>query len=149
MGIITDRVGFLWGTGSLFLVAVKTGSLKTVFFKKPSIILGDFLILPIIGGLIVNILVKRETALFDLSSVVFYLSIVVGLLLAVFSAIRNQQLSYLWLPHILFYWLMAFFILYFLIVSFDLTLIAWWIVLIGVFVHQSLGIIYPKKFPRV
>lgn len=149
MGIITAIIVIVWGIGSLFFVAVKTKSVRTVFLKKPSIFAGDFLILPIISGLIVNSFGKRGIAIVDLSSAMFYLSIMVGLVLAAFSAIRNQQINFLWLPHVLFYWFMASLVFYFLVVSFDLKSAVWWLVLIGILIHQTLGVIYLKKFPEL
>ena len=132
---------FLWGVGSLFLVAVKTNSLKSVFLKNPSIVTGDFFVLPAVAGIIGNS-INSFADLFAGFSVLLIL--LVSLLLMIVSALRNKLVHTLWIPHLLFYWFMAFIILSYLSkFQFD-TL--WWFVLIGAIFHQSLGILFPKKF---
>lgn len=54
MTFLFVAITFFWGAGSLLMIAVKTDSIKTVFLKKPSIIIGDFFILPTIAGIIGN-----------------------------------------------------------------------------------------------
>lgn len=138
---------FLWGVGSLFLVASKTGSVKTVLLKKPSITVGDFFILPIISGIIGNY--YWQTGINNIfAGFQGWLILTISILLTIISAIRFQLLHPLWLPHLLFYTFMAFTIISFLS-KFDLTTLSWWFVLTGTVVHQSLGILFPKKFPDI
>lgn len=138
---------FFWGTGSLFLVAVKTKSVKTVFLKKPSIIMGDFFILPVVAGIIGNY--YWQTGINNLfAGFQGWLILTISILLTIISAIRFQLLHPLWLPHLLFYTFMAFTIISFLS-KFELTTLSWWFVLTGAVVHQFLGILFPKKFPDI
>lgn len=138
---------FLWGVGSLFLVAVKTNSIKTVLLKKPSIIIGDFFILPTIAGIIGNYYEhKGFESLF--SNVLTWPILIISLALAVISFVRFRLLHPLWIPHFLFYWFMAFLIVLF-ISTLELTTLSWWLVLIGAITHGLLGILFPKKFPEI
>ena len=144
MSLLIAALTLVWGVGSLFLVAVKTSTVKSIFLKKPSIIIGDFLILPTIAGTIANS-TKNLDDLFSHTFVWFILS--ASFLLTMISAFRNKLTHPLWIPHLAFYWFMTFIILAFLL-RLNLNL-SWWLVLIGAIIHQSLGILFPKKFPEV
>lgn len=147
MTFLFVAITFFWGAGSLLMIAVKTTSIKTVFLKKPSIIIGDFFILPTIAGIIGNYYEQKGfEGLF--SNALTWLILVIGFILAITSAIRFGLLHPLWSPHILFYWFMATLILLFLS-TLELTSVAWWLVLIGIITHQALGILFPKKFPEI
>ena len=144
MTFISATIVFLWGAGSLFLVAVKTSTVKSIFLKKPSIIIGESLILPTIAGIIAN----STKNINDIFSQTFVWPILgASFLLTMVSASRNKQLHQLWIPHLAFYWFMLFIVLVHLS-KFDFDL-SWWLVLIGALLHQSLGILFPKKFPEV
>ena len=141
---------FVWGAGSLLLVAIRTNSVKSVFFKKPSIIIGDFFILPVVGGLIVYDIQLMEKGFWEvLTSFSTYLLLIVSLILTGISAYRNQLLSVWWVPHLFFYYFMVFTVLYFLTVAYNLKSVIWWSVFAGIIFHQVLGIVYYKKFPRL
>lgn len=119
MIIIAAILILIWGAGSLYLVAVKTNSIKSVFLKKPSIIVSDFLILPIIGGLIIHSFQSSGKNLSDLlAPATTFVLLVASLTLAAISAIRNKLLS-------------------------------WWTILVGILFHQTLGILFPKRFPKI
>ena len=139
---------FVWGVGSLFLVAIKTNTVKSVFLKSPSILIGDFFILPFIGGLIINSL-EKEKLVFSFSNPLSLLSLFLAVALTLISAWRNQLVNILWIPHLVFYFTMAFLILSFLLINFGKDYITWWIVLSGVAIHQTLGVIYKKNFPKI
>src|SRR3989344_9220885 len=133
MSLLIAALTLVWGVGSLFLVAVKTSTIKTIFLKKPSIIIGDFLILPTIAGTIANS-TKNLDDLFSHTFVWFILS--ASFLLTMISAFRNKLTHPLWIPHLVFYWFMAFIILAHLSkLDFNLS---WWLVLIGAVFHQYL-----------
>lgn len=135
---------FFWGALSLLLVTIKTSSVKTIFLKKPSIIIGDFFILPAIAGIIASSAKNFEGFFFSLSTLVLLFT---SLFLTLISTFRNKLTHPIWIPHLAFYWFMTFIILTRLS-RFDLDL-SWWLVLIGAVFHQSLGILFPKKFPEV
>ncbi len=137
-------VAFLWGVLSLLIVAIKTNSVKTIFLKKPSIIIGDFFILPSIAGIIVSSTRNLDGFFSGLSTWVILLT---SLFLTLISTFRNKLTHPLWIPHLAFYWFMTFIILDFLL-KLDLNL-SWWLVLTGAIFHQSLGILVPKQFPKV
>ena len=138
---------FFWGLGSLYLVAIRTKSLKSVFLKKPSILIGDFFIVPTVAGIIGNYyLDKGIDNLY--SDTLAWLILIISLILTLISVVRFKLLHPLWLPHIVFYWFMTFIILLFLS-NLELNTLSWWLVLIGTITHQSLGILFPKKFPEV
>jgi len=144
MTFLFVAVTFLWGVSSLLVVAIQTRSVKTIFLKKPSILIGDFFILPTISGIIGNS-TKNIEDLFVNSST--WLILLLSLTLTFISAFRNRLTHPLWMPHLLFYWFMAFIILAFLL-RFEFNL-SWWLALIGIILHQSLGILFPKKFPSI
>ena len=146
MTILTIILTFIWGVSSLFLVAIRTNSVKTILLKKPSIIIGDFFILPTIAGIIATHYqqVSIGNLFLDVS---VWLILIISLLLAIFSAMRFGLLHPLWIPHLLFYWFMAFIILIFLS-TFEISP-SWWLVLTGIIIHQLLGILFPKKFPKI
>lgn len=146
-GFLVAVIIFVWGVGSLLLVAFKTDSFKSVFLKTPSIIVGDVFILPLIGALIGS--AWHDSNPNFLSGHVTYILLFLALLLAALSAIRNQLLNPWWLPHIFFYWFLAFVVLLFLATAFDARSMLWWLVLVGILIHQLLGIVYPKKFPKI
>lgn len=124
---------FFWGAGSLFLVALKTKAVRSVFLKKPSILRG------IIGSSYQEKGLEINFATLSTS--------VISFTLAVISALRNKLTHPLWIPYLLFYGFMAFIILSFLItLKFNLS---WLLVLIGIIIHQALGILFPKKFPEI
>src|SRR3990167_7454787 len=131
MTFISATIVFLWGAGSLFLVAVKTSTVKSIFLKKPSIIIGDFLILPTIAGTIANS-TKNLDGFF--SSLSMWAILFTSFLLTMISAFRNKLTHPLWIPHLAFYWFMLFIILAFLL-RLNLNL-SWWLVLIGAIIHQ-------------
>lgn len=135
---------FFWGVGSLFLVAVKTNSVKTVFLKTPSILIGDFFILPAIAGIIGNSAENLDNIFTSISTLLILL---ISFCLTIISTLRNRLIHTSWIPHLMFYWFMTFIILLFLS-KFALNL-SWWLVLIGAIVHQSLGILFHKKFPHI
>ena len=138
---------FLWGVGSLFLVAIRTNSVKTILLKKPSIIIGDFFILPAIAGIIANY--YQQTGIDNLfTSFHGWLILGISIILTIISAAKSQLLHPLWIPHLLFYAFMAFIILSFLS-NFQLTTFSWWLVFVGIITHQLLGILFPKKFPKI
>ena len=143
MNLIFAALVFFWGVGSLLLIAIKTKSIKTMLLKKPSIIIGDFFILPLIGGLIGTSYQEKglEANFFT------WLALIVSFTLTVISALRNKLTHPLWIPHLVFYWFMAFIILNYLS-SFKFN-VSWWLVLAGAIFHQSSGIMFPKKFPQI
>ena len=147
MTILTIVLTFFWGVSSLFLVAIRTNSVKTILLKKPSITIGDFFILPTIAGIIATHYqqVSIGNLFLDVS---VWLILIISLLLVVISAVRFKLLHPLWLPHIVFYWFMTFIILLFLS-NLKLNTLSWWLVLIGTITHQSLGVLFPKKFPKI
>ena len=138
---------FVWGSGSLLLVAIKTNSVKSVFLKKPSIIIGDFFILPIISVFIVGTFDGQLTGI--ISGQITFWAALFSFIATAISAFRNQLISLWWLPHLLFYWFFGFLFLSFLARKFDLDSVVWWLVLSGILTHQLLGVIFPKKFPKI
>lgn len=150
MGYFAALIIFIWGAGSLYLVAVKTDSVKSVFLKRPSIIIGDFFIIPLVGGYIINYFYSTGKALNEVFSPMFLVVIgLVAIALAIISAVRFKTLGALYYPHGLFYAFISFLILLFLIGRFDLKSYAWWFVLVGISTHLLLGYLYPKKFPEI
>src|SRR3989344_170049 len=144
--LIGALIIFVWGVGSLLLIAIKTNSLKSIFFKNPSILVGDFLLIPLIGGLITSSLKKDSEFL---SNPFLLISLISAGILTLASAWRNQLVNILWITHLAFYFTMAFLILSFLLINFGKDYITWWIVLSGVAIHQTLGVIYKKSFPKI
>ena len=150
MAIFMAVIIFVWGVGSLYLVALRTKAVRSVFLSKPSIVLGDFLILPFLGGLIAYAYessgqIPQELFLPGLAVAVG----LIGLVLMVISAVRNKLVNFWWSPHLLFYWFMSFWVLYYLVKDFNLRSLLWWVVVSGISIHQLLGIIFPKKFPKI
>lgn len=134
----------------MYLVAVKTNSVKSIFLKKPSIVIGDFLILPTIVGLIAYYYQNREYSLADIFSPAWVVvAVIIGFLQVSFSAIKSHLFNTWWLSRLLSQWVVAAIIVYFLITNFKLASAFWWIVLIGVIAHKVLGIVYPKEFPEI
>ena len=141
---------FLFDVGTSLPVVIKTKALKFVYLKKPSILLGDFLIIPLVGGYIIDYFYSRRGALNELFSPIFLIGIgIASVALAVFSSVRFKTLSPWYYPHGIFYVFMAFLVLLFLIGKFDLTSLDWWLVFIGIWTHLLLGHFYSKKFPEI
>src|SRR3990172_4644588 len=147
MTILTIVLTFFWGVGSLFLVAIKTNSVKTILLRKPSILIGDFFILPIVAGIIANYYQQNNIS-YLFAGFQSWLVLTIAIILTIISAAKSQLLHPLWIPHLLFYAFMAFIILSFLS-NFQLTTFSWWLVFVGIITHQLLGILFPKKFPKI
>ncbi|MBI2596383.1 hypothetical protein HYW46_06665 [Candidatus Daviesbacteria bacterium] len=146
---------FLWGVGSLLIVAAKTKTIKTVLFKNPGIVVGDFFLLPIAGGLI-TFFYQQVTNPVPVNNPLWTLSIMfISLLLTIFSALRFKLLNILWLPHGLFYLFMSYIVLTFISKGLwqlihggtPLLWLIWILVVFAVTTHQLLGILWSKKFP--
>ena len=147
MTILTIVLTFFWGVGSLFLVAIKTNSVKTILLRKPSILIGDFFILPIVAGIIANYYQQNNIS-YLFAGFQSWLVLTIAIILTIISAAKSQLLHPLWIPHLLFYAFMAFIILSFLS-NFQLTTFSWWLVFVGIITHQLLGMLFPKKFPKI
>ena len=147
MTILTIVLTFFWGVGSLFLVAIKTNSVKTILLRKPSILIGDFFILPIVAGIIANYYQQNNIS-YLFAGFQSWLVLTIAIILTIISAAKSELLHPLWIPHLLFYAFMAFIILSFLS-NFQLTTFSWWLVFVGIITHQLLGILFPKKFPKI
>lgn len=141
---------FILDIGTSLPVAIKTKALSSVYLKKPSILIGDFLIIPLIGGYIISYFYSTGKTLNELFSVKVLISAgVIAVALAMFSAIRFKTLSPWYYAHGLFYVFMAFLVLLFLIRNFDLTSWEWWFVFVGIWTHLLLGHFYSKKLPAI
>ena len=156
--ILLSLIIWLWGFGSLVLVGLKTKSIKSVVLKSPSIIIGDFFLLPTTSYFVVlgyqRVYEPHWLTTLPLWSAIMF---VTALALAVFSRNRFGLTSIWWLPHTLFYWFMAYIVLTFLTkgfwqltkeASFDLFVI-WLFVFLSVLIHQLLGVKWQKKFPKI
>lgn len=141
---------FLLDVGTGILVPLKTNSLKSIYIKKPSVFVGDFLIIPSIGGYILNLFYQRRSEFSDFFSPLLLVVIgTVSVMLALISALRFKTTSVWYWPHSVFYAFMAFWILLFLIGRLDLTALSWWLVIAGIGAHFYLGKKYPKVFPKI
>ena len=150
MDYFAALIAFIWGVGSLYLVAVKTNSVKSVFLRKPSIIIGDFFLIPVGVYLVFDDLLKIGSNWKDLFfSLSGFVAVLISVILTVISVARNHMTRIWWLPHILFYASMWFLAIFFLMSRFNLSWLLWWAVLLIVILHQSLGVSYPKKFPEI
>ena len=154
----------IFGWGGLFLQAIKTKSLST-FLRHPAFMIGDLLILPIIGFLMsifyrgiaipVEELLSTKwnyfTAIISLGivSFTFYRSIFIK---------RTTSFNIFSLLHFFFAWFMAYIIITFFSKGLWQLLfgggglflwILWLLVFVGVLSHISLGVLWPKKFPRL
>lgn len=141
---------FVMDVGTAIPIAIKTNTLKSVYIKKPSIILGDMIIIPLIGGYILNYFLASGRQITEIFSTPFMLFIsFIAILLALISGLRFKTTNPWYWPHTLFYMFFAFWLLLFLIGKFDLSSVAWWLVLLGIGTHLYLGKKYPKVFPKI
>lgn len=149
---------WFWGFGSLTLVGIKTISIKSVILKSPSIMIGDFFLLPITAYFIV-LGYQRVNEPVWLTTLPLWsvITIAVAFALALLSRNRFRLASVWWLPHITFYWFMAYIVLTFLSkvfwqltkkANFELFMI-WLFIFLLVLTHQLLGIKWQKKFPKI
>jgi len=145
---------FLWGNGSLLIVAAKTKSIREVFFRSPSILLGDFFILP---GIIFVVAWHYQNVLISdpFSSAVYFFFLLFGFTLAGISAVRFKQVNRWYAAHIIFYWIIAYIVTAFIFkfgymyvtgaISLQSALIPL-VVLPAILIHVLLGVLYPKRF---
>ena len=156
--IMLAAIVWFWGLGSLLLVAAKTKSVKSVFLKNPGIIIGDGFLLPLAAFFIVLSYQKIDTPIPPANSVFWSaVTFMVSLIITLLSRKRFNLTSIWWLPHGLFYLFMSYIVITFI------TKTTWqfmnqndtklWpyflIVLFAVLIHQTLGVIWSKKFPDI
>lgn len=160
--LLVSLIILIWGWGNLFILAVKTKTLKT-FLVNPGFMIGDLIILPAVGFLVVYSF--QQITVWEIIMRVkwFYLITIAAasLALSLFSGFRTflkktAPLHPLILPHFFFYWFMAFILINFFFMGFLQILFRGWsflssviyaTVVIGVLTHLSLPEIFgPKKF---
>lgn len=154
---IVTLITWVWGFGSLLLYGYKTRSIKSVVFKSPGIMIGDFFIVPGISFLITYFYQTVENPLPATASYWWPLAVgLIALVMAIVSAVRFNHVNLWFLPHSLFYWFVAHILLTFLSKGFyqlvfgreDPTLwLVLSLVLVGTLTHVSLGVIWRKEFP--
>jgi hypothetical protein len=94
------------GLGSLLLPAIKKSSTRKLF-SNPAFIIGDFMILPVVGFLV-----------FELSFKEFSLIIlIISLFLTLFSGIKFKLIKYYWVPHGIFYFTFTYIVLNYLYIA--------------------------------
>lgn len=141
---------------SLLPVALKTNSLKSILFKNPAFLLGDFFILPFIAGIIAcfyqNIInPPLLTTYKEWSAVTLTLSLIITLM----AGYKYKLLKPVWILHGMFYLLFVYMVVtfiskgaYYLLFIKDsiwvLSVLLTVVLLISL--HQYLGHLYPKKF---
>lgn len=156
--VLVAIIVWFWGFGSLVLVGIKTNSIKSVVLKSPSIMIGDFFLLPITAYFIA-LGYQRVNEPVWLTTLTLWsvITLAVAFALALLSRSRFGLTTVWWLPHITFYWFMAYIVLTFLTkgfwqlnkgASFDLFVI-WLFVFLSMLTHQLLGIKWQKKFPKI
>lgn len=148
----------VFGFGSLLLVAIRTKSFNESILKSPGIMVGDIFLLPIAGFLITTFYQSIQNPLPILQSTWWNLLLIIAAVLASISAYRFKHLNIWWLPHNVFYFLMAYIVITFLAKGliqlvfskeeFNLWL-SWILAMILISVHQLLGVVFPKRFPKL
>lgn len=156
--IMLAAIVWFWGLGSLLVVAYKTKSVMSVFLRNPGIIIGDGILLPLATFLIVASYQQIDNSVIATSSVYWSaITFIVSLALTLLSRKRFNLTSNWWLPHGLFYLFMSYIVITFLSKTIWQLLnqphnrlgFSFLIVLLAVIIHQTLGIIWSKKFPNI
>lgn len=155
--ILMGLLVWVWGWGSLLLVATRTHSISTLL-KHPGFIIGDFFMLPISAALM-NVFYNSVRNPVPMATSSWW-TIGMGLLsliLAIISAYRSGNYTIWWWPHSVFYWFMSYMILVFIgkgavqlvLGQADRDLWFLWVAaLIPITVHLILPLIFgPKILP--
>lgn len=156
---VVAAVTWVWGFGSLVLYGYKTRSIKSVVFKSPGIMIGDFFIIPGISFLITYFYQTAESPLLATTFPCWTITTaLVALLMAIVSAVRFDHVNRWFSPHSLFYWFVAYILLTSLSKGFYQLVfgegaptlwLAWSLILIGTLTHVALGVIWRKEFPSL
>ena len=150
MGLIV----LIFGAGSLVLYGIYVGELQSLL--KPSFLIGDFILLPLIG-IAINYFYQNvgTPAKFVNNHWLLLFTALIALLLVIISAIRFSLYKPVFLPHIIFVLFINYIVLTFLLKGIfqlwskggDTTL---WIIYIFVLIAsvsvKILGVVYPKTF---
>jgi len=156
--LVVAIITWIWGFGSLVFYGLKTKAVRSVVLKSPGMMIGDFFILPTITFLITYFYQTIKNPLPLTTS--FWWTMIMGLVSLFFAAILAVKFNpkNLWfLPHSLFIWFMTYLLFTFLSKGFyqlifgENTLklwLIWVLVLVGILIHEFLGIIKSKNFPH-
>ncbi len=151
----------IFGWGNLFMFALKTKTLKR-FLLHPAFVVGDLIILPSIGFLVVyfyqqaavpEIIMQMKWIYFP---VVGITSLIVSLSSAFRSLIINKSMKFdiFLVPHFFFYWSVSFTLIHFFFTGLVQILFSGWSVLmlaiysavaIGIVMHLILPVIFGRK----
>ena len=100
-----------WGWGSLLLVALRSHAVK-ILLRHPAIMFGDFILLPVAGGLIAWFYSNIGDASEITSSSGWAISAsLLAVALTVMSERRVGHFSAWYVPHLSFYWFMSYIVL--------------------------------------
>lgn len=149
---------WLWGFGSLLFLGWRTKSIKSVVLKSPGMIIGDFFIIPAIAALIPLAYQLVDNPLPATTSSEWNIAILlIAFLLTIISLTRFKNWYVWFMPHGVFYFFFAYYLLNFLTkgvyqILFGTTgetfKLLWGLISLGIIAHEWLGFIKPKKFPK-
>lgn len=151
--LIFSSLIWFFGFGSIFLVAIKGKTVKKDLLRNPGFILGDFFVIPIIGGLISYFYQQVSNPLLITTSPYWNLTLIIAILITFYMGIKFKLMKLWWFPHGLFHVIFTYILINFLFKGvlqlvdtggFELWII-WFLVLAGIIAHYALGIRYPKK----
>lgn len=152
--IIMGVVILISGAGSLLVYGMMIRKVQSL--AKPSFIIGDFILLPLIGVAMNYFYQGVDTPTKFVNSYWWLLLTgLIALLLGIISIIRFDLLKPLFIPHLVFVFLMTYAVITFLtkgfwqLVSVDGNTTLWLVylfVLTGSILVKLLGIVYPKTF---
>lgn len=125
----------LFGFFSLLIPAVKLGLIKKLI-RNPAFFVGDFILLPIVGFLIIDISLKEFNILI----------LLVSLFVTLYSGIHFKLMKAYWVPHGIFYFTFTYLVLNFLFNEMRNGNYLSASIIVGlVGVHFFLGIKFPKN----
>ncbi len=142
---------------TLALVAIKTRTIKSVLFKIPAVLLGDFFLIPFTGFLITYFYQNTNTELSILADSIWTtITAFLAIIITVVFGLKFNLIKTIWIPHGIFFWFMAYIVITFISKGFylflferNVVLLSIWIsVCVCIFLHQMLGLIWPKKFTK-
>ena len=151
-------LAWFWCFGSLVLVAVRTNAVSSVLLRHPGFMIGDFFLIPLACFLMTYFYQTIDHPVPLVMSPKWNYVAILGLVLASISGIRFHLVSLWWIPHLTFYWFMAYALITFLAKGLlqlvvggekDSRWLIWLGVLIAICIHEMLPLIFgPKTLPK-
>jgi len=156
--VLVAMLAWFWGFGSLVLVAVRTNAVSSALLRHPGFMIGDFFLIPLACLLMTYFYQTVDHPIPLVTSPKWNYVAVLALVLASISAIRFDLVSLWWIPHLAFYWFMAYALITFLGKGLLQLVLAgeksfpwliWFGVLMAISIHEVLGVIFgPKSLPK-